>query len=86
MKNECLRIKQYNIVPIVTLVTLLEKLKNKFEIQKYNLQNDLRKGQGSLGHYVFRRVTTYFEGSPYISKGHYKGHYIYSGLNDIIKY
>jgi len=40
----------------VTLVTLLEKLKNKIGIHKYDLQNDLRKGHGSLGHYVFPSV------------------------------
>ena len=35
-----------------TLGFLLEKLKNKMEIQKYNLQNDFEKGQGSLGPYM----------------------------------
>ena len=34
-----------------TLGTLLQKLKNKMEIRKFNSQNDFEKGQGSLGPY-----------------------------------
>jgi len=38
-----------NIQKYGTLGTLLEKLKNKMEMHKYNLQNDFEKGPSSTG-------------------------------------
>jgi len=56
------------IVTLGTLGTLLEILKNKMEIWKYNLQNDVEKGQGSLGHYIeFGNIFNAFSEITYIN-------------------
>ena len=53
----------------------LKKSKSYFFLKLPKIESDFKNY-----FYFFKK------GSLYISKGHYKGHYIYSGLNDIIKY
>ena len=50
----------------MTLVTLFEKLKNKIEIEKYDLQNDLRKGEGPwVTNWILRKSSEFLSEITY---------------------